>query len=107
MPAGPNIKIDYTAIQTVAAKLSDAQVYISPRILDLYNSVNALLAQDGGFWMQQSSPALWSEYQTFNASATGIVNAIASFSDMFTKLSAGLSDMDGKLAANILHPTGQ
>jgi uncharacterized protein YukE len=100
-----NINIDYESMKLASQELLGAQEIISPQITSLYTEVDALLTQDGGLWMKQTSPAFQESYQKLNTSAIAVVNAIQSFSDMFASLITNLSQMDGAYAFQLNNPT--
>jgi hypothetical protein len=102
----PDIDINYDDITQAAALLNNAaNNTIAPELTTLYTRVDSLLKDGGGLYMMQTSPAIWSQYEQFDASAKQCVQAITSFANMFTSLVNNLQSMDGKLAYSVLHPS--
>ena len=99
-----DISIDYSIISAVATKLSNAALEIGPQITDLYKSVDGLLTQDGGLWMEQTSSAIQTVYTTFNTSAGNFVTNLTSFSKMFSDFVSNLQNMDTQYAQSITNP---
>ena len=101
-----DIDINYDDISQASTLLNNAaNNTIAPELTTLYTKVDALLKDGGGLYMMQTSPAIWSQYEQFNSSATQCVQAINSFASMFSSLVSNLQSMDGKLAYNILNPS--
>jgi hypothetical protein len=102
----PDIDINYDDINQAAALLNNAaNNTIAPELTTLYTKVDALLQDGGGLYMMQTSPAIWAQYQQFDASAKQCVTAITSFASMFTSLVSNLQSMDSKLAYNVANPS--
>jgi hypothetical protein len=99
--AAPDISIDYEAIKTVATKLQAAHDDIAPRIAILAATVSGLLTQDGGLWMDQTSPTIQTAYTTFNTSAVNVVDAINGFYKMFTQFVIDIQGMDQQYSDGI------
>jgi hypothetical protein len=103
MPA--NININYDEISTVGTALTNAATNtIGPQATTLNNQVAALLAPDGGLWLQKSSPALYSQWQTFYTSLQNGVAELTQFSQQFAGIVAGLQQMDTDLSTSINTP---
>jgi uncharacterized protein YukE len=99
-----DIKLDYGTIQTVSGKLNSAEQNISPQLADLHTSVDGLLGQDGGLWMNKTSPALQSTYEQFNTNIMLAMNSINNFADMFRGIATSTQQYDSDSANQILHP---
>jgi cytochrome c556 len=103
----PDIDINYDDISQAATLLNNAaNNTIAPELTTLRTKVDSLLKDGGGLYMMQTSPAIWSQYEQFDSSAQQCVAAINSFAGMFNSLVSNMQSMDGKLAYNILHPSG-
>lgn len=102
----PDIDVDYDTIDQVATLLTNAYNNISPQINSLHKHVDNLLMKDGGLWMRQTSPAIQAQYEQFNQAATNCVQAIQSFSAMFSQLRGNLQSIDTQMATAIKHPSG-
>jgi len=100
-----NINLDFATITNVSMILTAAYNDLSPQIMNLKTTVDAMLQKDGGLWMKSTSPAFQQQYDDFNASAVNVVNAIASFSSMFAGLASDMQKMDSDYAFQILHPS--
>ena len=102
-----DIDINYDEISQASTLLNNAaNSTIAPELTTLRTTVDALLKDGGGLYMMQTSPAIWSQYEQFDSSASQCVQAIISFANMFSSLVSNMQSMDTKLAYNILHPSG-
>lgn len=100
-----DIDIDYDTVTGVSSLLNSAEANISPQISNLHTTVDNMLMQDGGLWMNSTSPAIQQQYENFNSAAIQCCNAISSFANMFSTLVANLQSMDGKMASSINNPS--
>lgn len=96
-----DMDVTYDNITSVDTILNNAVATIVPQLTALQNQVQALLAPDGGLWLQQSSPALWSAYQQFNTSLTNGIQDINQFATQFNGIATSLQQMDTQLAQSI------
>jgi uncharacterized protein YukE len=99
-----DVSIDYQTIASVAAILNNAVANIIPQLQALKSQVDGLLTQDGGLWLDKSSPALQASYKTFNDSLTQAVNGISNFAQQFTQIAGQLQNLDTNMANNINNP---
>jgi uncharacterized protein YukE len=99
-----DVELDYGTIQTVSTTLNNAVATIVPELQQLQSQVDGLLSQDGGLWMNATSPALQNAYHTFNASLTQAVNGINNFSQQFTSIAGQMKNMDTSMANSINNP---
>jgi len=102
--ADTDMAIDYEIVTGVYQMLSNAATEISPQIDNMRTRVTGLLTQDGGLWMDSTSPAIVSVYQNFDQSAINMVKSIASFGSTFSQLVSDLQTMDQSNAKQILNP---
>jgi uncharacterized protein YukE len=100
-----DVDIDYGTIQTVSTALNNAVTNIVPELQSLQSQVDGLLSQDGGLWMNATSPALQNAYHTFNTSLTQAVNGITNFSQQFTGIAGQMKSMDSQMANSINNPS--
>lgn len=100
-----DIAVEYDSMLTVAGILTGAENNIAPQLATLHTQVDGLLTQDGGLWLNSSSPAIQQQYETFNSQAVNCVSSIGSFANMFQTLVGNLQSMDASLANNINHPS--
>jgi len=100
-----DLAVEYDSILTVSGLLKGAETSIAPQISALHSQVDALLTQDGGLWLNSSSPAMQQQYETFNTQAQNCVDSIGSFATMFQQLAASLQSMDTSMAYSINHPS--
>jgi len=96
-----DVAIDYGTTQSVASALNGAVATIVPQLQSLQSQVNALLSQDGGLWMNATSPALQNAYATFNNSLTQAVNGINNFATQFNGIAGQMQSMDTQMASSI------
>lgn len=96
-----DMDVTYDNITAVDAILNNAVTTIVPQLTTLQNQVQALLAPDGGLWLQKSSPALWLAYQQFNTALTNGITDINQFAAQFKGIAASLQQMDTQLAQSI------
>ena len=101
-----DVEIDYGTIQTVTGALNNAVTTIVPELQGLQSQVDGLLSQDGGLWMNATSPALQNAYHTFNTSLTQAVNGITNFAQQFTSIAGQMNNMDTQMANSINNPSG-
>jgi uncharacterized protein YukE len=102
-----DIDLSYETIQATASTLTAAANNISPQITTLQSRVNGLLQPDGGFWMNQTAPAIQTQYNQFNSAATQCVQAINDFANMFNNFVQSMQSMDAKSAYQVLNPPQQ
>ncbi len=100
----PDVALDYGMIQGVSNALNSAVSTIVPQLTTLKSQVDAMLSQDGGLWMNATSPALQSAYQTFNTSLTAAVNGINDFATQFNSIAGQMRSIDSQMANSINHP---
>ncbi|MCK9924277.1 WXG100 family type VII secretion target [Frankia sp. AgPm24] len=93
-----DIDVDYAQVNALATRLINEGTEITSTLTRLQFQVTELLTSAGGLWMQQSSPAMTTQYTEFNASLTSAIENIPKFADSFKAISANLQTMDDSLA---------
>lgn len=101
----PEINLDYGTIENVSNILTNAENNINPQLGTLYRQVQGLLDQGGGLYLQSTSPAIWGQYENFNAGAQNCMSAIISFSGLFSGLVKSMQSFDNSTTYQINNPT--
>lgn len=96
-----DVEVDYQMIQSVATQLNNAVTTIVPQLTTLKTTVDGMLTQDGGLWMNSTSPALQAQYESFNTNLTNAVDSINQFATQFTQISNQVQQMDTQFATSI------
>jgi hypothetical protein len=99
------INLDYGTINDTAAVLNNAENNISPQIKSLYLQVQGLLDNGGGLYLQNTSPAIASQYENFQSGALNCMSAILSFHDLFSGLVTTMQSFDQSTTNQINNPT--
>lgn len=89
-----DIEIDYAIIEQTAAALNGAQEEIIPELNGLVTSVDTLLSQSGGLWMDLTSPTLQAEYLTFTNSLITLVDNLGQFAQTFQNIKSSMISTD-------------
>ncbi|BCY15454.1 WXG100 family type VII secretion target [Actinoplanes sp. L3-i22] len=92
------VNVDYTAVNTVATRLTTEGGEIAAELGRLQTQVTELLTSQGGLWLQQSSPVMATQYTEFNTSLTKAINELNTFAQSFNMIAKNLSDMDTSLS---------
>ena len=97
-----DLQLNSEQVSDVANALNTAtNSTIVPELDTLMTQVNGLLMQGGGLWLQQTSPALLSQYQQFNTSLQQLVQEIPQFALNFTQISGQLMNADQTWSSQI------
>jgi hypothetical protein len=97
----PDIEIDYESITTLNGILQNAMNTTVPKLTALKSTVETLLGPDGGLWMDQTSPLLKAQYDSFSSQLVTAIDSIANFQNFFGQISNQMSDMDSTFATKL------
>jgi len=97
----PDIEIDYESITTLNGILAKAMSTTVPKLTALKTTVENLLGPDGGLWMDQTSPLLKAQYDSFSTQLVTAIDSISSFQNFFSQISTQMSDMDSTFASKL------
>lgn len=97
----PDIEIDYESITTLNGILQNAMNTTVPKLTALKSTVETLLGPDGGLWMDQTSPLLKAQYDSFSSQLVTAIDSISNFQNFFGQISSQMSDMDSTFATKL------
>jgi uncharacterized protein YukE len=101
----PDMALTYEEVDNVATVLNTAALNLAPQIQGLATTVTNMLQPQGGLWMNQTAPAIQSQYNTFNSAMLNCVCALGSFSCLFNGLVTAIQSMDSQSALQINNPS--
>jgi hypothetical protein len=96
-----DIEIDYESITTLNSILTGAMTTTVPKLTALKGTVETLLGPDGGLWMDQTSPLLKAQYDSFSTQLVTAIDSISNFQNFFSQISSQMSDMDSTFATKL------
>lgn len=90
----PDVNVDPVAARNVIKVMNQHKDTIIADLDDLLTKVTALLTNDGGLWLKQSSPVMSVEFATFQKNLRDAIANIQNFGESFESTVKNLEELD-------------
>lgn len=96
------IELDYSQVTSANTTLDNiANEQVIPQITTLNTTVANLLAPDGGLYLENTSPALYTKWDEFHTALVNGVGEINTFIQQFNNIVTSMQQFDTQSATSI------